>query len=102
MFGLDIKIIMILATIGAAASIGAYWLGRHDGRMLAQLAASEEARRVEQEVNQKISDATWRLHAQSEKLQVLQGQLDQQALEDPDADRPAFSRDSVLRLNANN
>ena len=98
-FGLNLKLLMILTTVGALLITGAYWLGRLDGRRLAALSSSENVRKIELDANRKLSEAVWEVQTQAEKLAQLEGQLNREAEDDPDAEQPALNAASVQRLN---
>ena len=79
---------------------GAFLQGKSSGRSECALIASEKAREVEQAFNKEQGRKQLELIQQEEKLQVLEGQLQFAAKEDPNAERKCFSAESSKRLNS--
>ena len=100
LFG-NIKLLIAAGTALAFVALitGAYWMGRSDGKRLAALHASEENRRIERALNADLAAKEAEIVQQREKNSMLQGVLNKQASEDPNADRPALGLESVERIN---
>lgn len=91
----------ILAALSLAilTGLGGYWTGYRvaDGKhAVAMLEAQEKERSAANAVFRKEQQ---RLAVQRERDELAR-QLEEQAYADPDADRPAFSRGSVQRINS--
>ncbi len=91
-----------LAVFGTALG-GAYLKGRADGRSVAEQAAQEEVRRLNEEVRQAEEEARERERLRLAELAELEESIEQlrrEADADPDATRPAIGTGSVRRINS--
>lgn len=89
-----------------AAAVGFGWLygewQRGQGREACEAQQVEDTRELNAELDRlmkKHRDLSRAYQAMLDRNDALQSELDDAALQDPDADRPAFGADSVQRLN---
>lgn len=94
----------VLAALGASLG-GAYIKGRADGRAVAEAAAQEQVRELNDQIRQVEENARQRelqRLAEMEQLEQSIIQLRRDADADPDAARPAIGTGSVRRINSVN
>lgn len=94
----------VLAVLGASLG-GAYLKGRADGRAVAEAAAQEEVRELNEQLRLAEEAARAREQQRLAELEALEQSIEQlrrEADEDPDAARPAIGTGSVRRINSVN
>jgi hypothetical protein len=95
------KLMMVAVAIGIAATIalaaGAFEYGRHIEAQGNQRAIERLQARIEA-ADMRARDAALKLIEAERQAADLAATLEEQANEDPDADRRAFGRDSVRRI----
>lgn len=91
-----------LAVFGASLG-GAYLKGRADGRAVAEAAAQEEVRELNEQLRLAEEAAREREQQRLAELEALEQSIEQlrrEADADPDAARPAIGTGSVRRINS--
>lgn len=99
------RLYMILGALAVIGTItgAAYLKGRSDGRWAERIVQLESIQELNEQLDAKTEELAALEAVRLEQMRELENRVEElmrQADEDPNADRPAFGADSMLRLNA--